>query len=213
MKRMLLLIAAITQICYSQDVTIRHTYYTTVFSESKHIPVVVKWWLTKAMLDCPNPVPRTNNFQPDPQLPEYTDLDKDYKHSGYDRGHNMDALDNACDETGERESFYYSNMCPQTPKLNRGIWKSLETHCRNLSMEYDSLLIWCGSVATSGNTIGPDEVAVPDYCWKIVYIKRTGKTHAYSFRNDESQANPLSAYEVSLDSVQHLSGLKFELGR
>ena len=152
-------------------------------------------------------------FNQIPQLPQYTDLEKDYKRSGYDRGHNMDALDNACDLTGEKESFYYSNMCPQTPRLNRGIWKSLETYCRSLSMEYDSLLIWCGSAVTTGRTIGPDDVAVPDYCWKIIYIKRTGKTYAYSFRNDESKADPLPSYEVSLDSVQHLSGLKFTISR
>ena len=25
-----------------------------------------------------------------------------------------------------RESFYFSNICPQKPALNRGIWKELE---------------------------------------------------------------------------------------
>ncbi len=68
-----------------------------------------------------------------------------------------------------KESFYYSNMCPQTPKLNRGIWKKLENYTRGLVGEDDSVLVWCGSVAKSGRTIGPDDVVVPDYCWKILF--------------------------------------------
>lgn len=199
--------------CQAQTVVLKHTYYTTTFDTTKHIPTVVKWWLTRKMVTCSKKVSRTNKFTPDPQLPKYTNLNKDYAGSGYDRGHNMSAEDNACNMTGMKECFYYSNMCPQTPRLNRGAWKSLETYCRKLTKQNDSLLIWCGSVYTSGNTIGKDKVAVPDYCWKIVYIKKSNETQAYSFKNDTSEAKPISGYEVSVDSVQHLSGLKFIVGR
>lgn len=213
MKKTLLLLAAITQICYSQNSTLTHTYYTTTFSESLRVPIVVKWWLTKKMVNCSKHVKRTNKFIPDPDLKQFTNLNKDYAGSGYDRGHNMSAEDNACDQTGMTECFYYSNMCPQTPKLNRGAWKSLETYCRKLAKQNDSLLIWCGSVCISGNTIGKDKVGVPDYCWKIVYIKKTSETQAYSFRNDTTEAKPISDYRVSIDSVQHLSRLKFAIDR
>ncbi len=213
MKRILPLLAVITQICYSQDTTISHTYYTTVFSESEHIPVVVKWWLTREMVSCSNRAKRTNKFTADPDLSQFTNLNKDYARSGYDRGHNLSAEDNVCSATGMKECFYYSNMCPQTPKLNRGVWKSLETYCRKLAKQNDSLLIWCGSVCTSSTSIGKDKVAVPDYCWKIVYIKKTGETQAYSFKNDISEAKPISNYEVSADSVEHLSGLKFKVSK
>jgi len=125
----------------------------------------------------------------------------------------MSAEDNACSKAGMTECFYYSNMCPQTPKLNRGVWKSLETYCRKLAKQNDSLLIWCGSVCTSGVTIGKDKVAVPGYCWKIIYIKKTGETFAYSFKNDVSEPMPISNYEVSVDSVQHLSGINFAVKR
>ncbi len=209
MKRFAFFLLVTTQVCLSQNVTITHTYYTTTFSESLRIPVVVKWWLTKDMLKCFHPIKRTNKFTAVPQLMQFTNLNKDYAKSGYDRGHNMPAEDNRCSKTGMKECFYYSNMCPQTPKLNRGAWKSLETYCRNLAKQYDSVLVRCGSVCTSGKRIGKDRVAVPDYCWKIVYIKKTGEEHAYSFRNDESAAKPIMNYEVSADSVEHLSGIKF----
>jgi len=114
-------------VCISQPldtVTIYHKYYSTTFSKSKHFPVVVKYWLTKAMLDCEHRYKRSNKFKPDPSIPEYTNLNKDYKKSGYDRGHQMDAYDCGCDSIAMAESFYYSNVAPQVPTLNRGNWKS-----------------------------------------------------------------------------------------
>jgi endonuclease G len=82
------------------------------------------------------------------------------------------------------ESFYYSNICPQTPSLNRGRWKTLEAYTRRMVKKYDSVLVWCGAVTTSGKYVGG--VAVPDYCWKIIYVKKTGAVQAYSFKNENS---------------------------
>ncbi len=209
MKRIALLVAFAVQVSFSQNITIHHTYYTTVFSESLRVPVVVKWWLTKEMVSCVTHLKRTNKFTADPELKAQTNLARDYAKSGYDRGHNMPADDNACSAIGMKECFYYSNMCPQTPRLNRGAWKSLETYCRKLAKQYDSVLVWCGSVCKSGKTIGPDKVAVPDYSWKVVYVKKTGETYAYSFKNDDSETKPITSYQVGVDSVEHLSRMKF----
>ncbi len=209
MRRSLLLLVTLSQISYSQNVTIRHDYYTTTFSESLRIPVVVKWWLTKEMVNCLEHFKRTNKFTPDPELPKHTNLNKDYTRSGYDRGHNMPAEDNACTMTGMEQCFYYSNMCPQTPRLNRGIWKKLETYTRELARQDDSVLVWCGSVANSGQTIGPDKVAVPDYCWKIIFVKHERDTLAYVFPNTETISGALTEFRVSVDSVEHLSQIKF----
>jgi hypothetical protein len=38
------------------------------------------------------------------------------------------------------------------------------------ALEYDSVLAWCGSVALGDRKIG--KVAVPNYCWKIIFSKR-----------------------------------------
>lgn len=208
---LLLIILVLSRVSYSQKVTIRHMYYTTTFSRSLRIPVVVKWWLTKEMVSCPEHLKRTNKFTADPKLPEYTDLSKDYAKSGFDRGHNMPAEDNACTETGMKECFYYSNMCPQTPRLNRGIWKRLETYTRELARQDDSILVWCGSVVKSGHNIGPNKVGVPDYCWKIVFIKSERDTLAYVFPNNTTVSGTLAKFSVSVDSVEHLSRVKFSI--
>ncbi len=191
----------------NDTVTVYHEYYSTTFSKSKHFPVVVKYWLTKAMFDCDKRFKRQNKFKPDPLISEYTSLDKDYKHSGYDRGHQMDAYDCGCDSTAMAESFYYSNVAPQLPSLNRGIWKKLEDYTRRMAKECDSVLVWCGSVTFKDRYIG--KVAIPDYCWKIIYIKKSSIIKAYSFRNDITQGKELHSFEASIDSIRNLSGFVF----
>jgi endonuclease G, mitochondrial len=191
----------------NDTITVYHKYYTTTFSKSKHFPVVVKYWLTNAMLDCDQRFKRTSKFKADPLIPEYTDLDEDYKHSCYDRGHQMDAYDCGCDSIAMVESFYYSNIAPQLPSLNRGSWKRLEEYTRKLANESDSILVWCGSVTLENRHIGI--VAVPDYCWKIIYIKKSDIVKAYSFRNDMTPERELHSFEVSIDSIRSLSGFVF----
>jgi endonuclease G len=119
----------------------------------------------------------------------------------------MDAYDCGCDSTAMAESFYYSNVVPQLPSLNRGIWKKLEGYTRTLVKEYDSILVWCGSVSFSERNIG--KVAIPDYCWKVLYIKKSGVVKAYSLRNSVILSRGLPSFEVSVDSIQNLTGFSF----
>jgi endonuclease G, mitochondrial len=191
----------------TDTITIHHKYYSTTFSKSKRFPVVVKYWLTKSMLDCEHRYKRSNKFKPDPLIPEYTNLDKDYKKSGYDRGHQMDAYDCGCDSAAMAESFYYSNVAPQVPALNRGNWKRLEDYTRKLVKDYDSVLVWCGSVSFSNRYIG--RVAIPDYCWKFIYTKKLRIVKAYSFWNDWIYEKQSSLYDVPIGSIQNMTGFVF----
>jgi endonuclease G, mitochondrial len=151
----------------NDTIVIYHKYHSTIFSKSKHFPVVVKYWLTRAMLDCEHRFKRANQFMPDPLIPEFSNLDNDYKHSGYDRGYQMDAYNCVCDSVVIIESFFYSNVAPQSTALNRCNWKHLEEYIRRLVKEYDSVLVWCGSVSLNDKHIG--RVAVPDFCWEALY--------------------------------------------
>jgi endonuclease G len=208
-KLVLLLILSLAIDCPAQNVTLKHKYYTSVFSKTLRFPVLCKYWVTKKMLSCKERIGRTEDFAPDPLLSVYTDLDKDYSGSGYDRGHNMDAYDNGCDIVGMHESFYYSNMTPQTPRLNRGIWKILEERGRDITLENDSVLVWSGSIPyKKDKKIG--DLSIPAYCWKILYIKTLDSIEAYSFKNDNASVRSLSSYQVSLDSIRSLCGFKFK---
>ena len=189
------------------QVVLKHTNYTSLFSKSKKYPVMVEWWVTKAMVSCPTPLKRKDNFKPDPLLPEHTNIAKDYVGSGYDRGHMMPAADNLCQtQLIQDESFYFSNMSAQTHRLNSGDWKSLETFTREESSLKDSIHVWAGNV---GEVKKIGSVSVPKYCWKVIHIKKENKWVAYLFENNTSNPDGFKNNEVTLKEITTLTGFKF----
>jgi endonuclease G len=209
MKNLLLVLGLILSVSsYSQDlVTIKHANYTTTFSKSLEYPVVVEWWETKSKDACPIPLKRKDQFQADPQLLKESDLMKDYVGSGTDRGHMCPAASNLCSgDKVQTECFYFTNMSPQYHSLNAGDWKSLETLTRTMAVEKDSIHVWCGNVGVA-KKIG--KVSVPTKCWKVIYIKQTKEFRAYIFNNDTSKPNGIEDNKVTLQSVEKLTGLKF----
>ena len=192
---------------FSQDtVRLVHKNYTTVFSKSKKYPVLVEWWLTKSKVSCSNPIPRTDKFLPDPLLKEHTNLQDSYTKSGFDRGHMSPAADNQC--SGKEvldESFYFSNMSAQYHSLNAGDWKSLETYTRNLSLEVDSVKVFCGNLGES-KKIGV--VSVPEKCWKVIHIKKTNKYHYFIFDNLKVKPDGFQNNEVKESEFKKIVKLK-----
>ena len=189
------------------EVVLKHTNYTSLFSKSKKYPVMVEWWVTKSMVTCSTPLKRKDNFKPDPLLPEHTNIAKDYVGSGYDRGHMMPAADNLCQtQLIQDESFYFSNMSAQTHRLNAGDWKSLETFTREESSLKDSIHVWAGNV---GEVKKIGSVSVPKYCWKVIHIKKENKWVAYLFENNTSNPDGFKNNEVTLKEITTLTGFKF----
>ena len=211
MKKLLLLTTLLFAfvVTFSQDILIlKHTNYTSHFSNSKKYPVMVEWWETKAKVSCPNPLPRKDAFQPDPQAIIETDIKADYVGSGYDRGHMSPAASNQCQTADVQiESFYMSNMSAQTHRLNAGDWKSLEVLTREWASKYDSVRIWAGNV---GEIKRIGRVAVPKQCWKVVYIKKTKEWSAFLFENDLSNPDGINNNKVLVSDIIKLTGLKFK---
>lgn len=193
----------------AQDVVVlKHTNYTSHFSKSKKYPVLVEWWETKAKVGCPNPLPRKDNFKPDPLLPNETNIGADYVNSGTDRGHLMPAKSNQCQTPAvQDECFYYSNMAAQYHSLNAGDWKSLETLTREWAVKQDSVHIWAGNVGEA-KRIG--KVAVPTKCWKVVYIVKSKEWFAYLFDNNTSKPDGINNNKVLVSDIEKLTGLKFK---
>lgn len=211
MKKVLLSIvfSCVMFISFSQDtVRINHTNFTTVFSKTKKYPVLVEWWVTKKMVDCPTPLKRKDNFKPDPKLLNETNISKDYVGSGFDRGHMMPAADNLCQTPQvQDECFYFSNMSAQYHSLNAGDWKSLETFVREETKKQDSIKVWCGNV---GELQKIGSVSVPKTCWKVIYIKKSNTWKAFIFTNDKTKPDGFLNNEVGVNEVEKLTGFKFK---
>ncbi len=117
--------------------------------------------ITKAEMDAPR-VKRTNNFRPDPEIKIGSVSLADYRGSGYDRGHLAPAATMDFSKETMSESFYLSNMSPQKPQFNRGIWRDLEAQVRVWACENEDIYVVSGPIITSGyKTIGKNSVAVP----------------------------------------------------
>lgn len=77
---------------------------------------------------------RLNNFRADIRIPRRFRAGLNaYKGSGFDRGHLVASANNDVLEIQNSETFLLSNMSPQVPKFNRGIWKKLEDSIRVLN--------------------------------------------------------------------------------
>lgn len=211
MKKVLLLVTllVISVTLFAQDVVVlKHTNYTSHFSKSKKYPVMVEWWETKSKVACEKPLARKDNFKPDPQLPNETNIGQDYVGSGFDRGHLMPAKSNQCQtQAVQDECFYYSNMAAQTHRLNAGDWKSLETLTREIAAREDSVHIWAGNI---GEIRRIGKVAVPKQCWKVVYVKKSNEWMSFLFENDQSNPDGINNNKVDLIDIEKLTGLKFK---
>jgi len=220
MKKIALLLSAllIVGFVFSQDtIRLKHVNYTTVYSKSLHYPILVEWWETKAKDGCATPLPRKDQFAPDPSLKDETNIQKDYDLAnkthkekglkGFDRGHMSPAASNEC--TGAQvltECFYFSNMAPQYHSLNAGDWKSLETLTRSIAIQNDSVHVWAGSVGAAekfGTT------TVPTQCWKVIYIVKSKEWQAYIFDNTSDKPTGLHSHQVTVADIQKLTGFRF----
>lgn len=111
---------------------------------------------------------RQNNFRPDPNLPpSFTRVTPaDYTGSGFDRGHLCPSADRSSSEEANSQTFYMTNMTPQTPDLNRNVWNDFESYSRELVKKQNvDLYVVAGCYGDKGKL--KKKVTVPTNCWKI----------------------------------------------
>jgi endonuclease G len=63
-----------------------------------------------------------------------------------------------------------TNMMPQVPELNRGVWGDLEEYCRELVQQGKELYIVAGSVGRKGSIGKKEKIAVPAKNWKVIMV-------------------------------------------
>ena len=66
---------------------------------------------------------RLDNFREDPRIPEmFRSTLATFRGSNHDRGHLISSADRREDALINSETFLMSNMSPQVPAFNRGVW-------------------------------------------------------------------------------------------
>jgi len=194
-----------------QEQVIKHEGYTVSYNSDYSIANWVAYELTATEAKSKK-TERSNKFVSDPQVKGATAMNEDYTRSGYDRGHLAPAGDMKWSAKAMRESFYLSNICPQKPKLNRGIWKDLEEQCRLWALDNGSLLIVTGPVITGDmKRLGKNKVAIPKSFYKVLcyYTEKGYKGIGFLFENRDYKDNSLKSMVIPIDSVEKVTGIDF----
>lgn len=157
---------------------------------------------------------RKDDFRPDPKVfPECSAQLKDYAGQPYDRGHMSPAGNNTQSAEIMSESFYLSNMVPQVPNNNRGIWKQLETWERDWAMKGGDFYIISGPVFLPNHKVIGNGVGVPDYLYKIIVERTSGQVMAYLMPNAPLPVADLPKYQTTMSKIEEATGIKFNLGQ
>lgn len=182
------------------DTIIKNNTLTSYFSYANHNPIYVKYILYHGGGDC-----NRTQFTFKTGNVKNSATKNDYVASGYDIGHMCPAEDFAYDCNYEVNTFFFYNALPQTPNLNRGIWKHYETEIRNLSQK-DSLIVFCGGIFDN-HTIPNTKIQIPVKCWKVVFDYKTKKLlYVLLFTNDAENNSVKTT--MTLEELEKLINLK-----
>jgi endonuclease G len=186
------------------------TDYQVAYSLELKSPIWVGETLTAEEISAA--IVRVNMFRADPTLNhgERAEL-ADYSDSGYDRGHLFSALDSSSEKAME-ESFYLSNMVPQLPANNRGIWNQLERRVRDMAVKQRKLIIFSGPVFVRDNrTIGDNHIPVPMDLFKVIYDPTTQTVLTFIIPNQK--VSNFKHYVSNLKTLAEKTGLTFFAGQ
>ena len=201
---------AADQILVNRHYVIGYSYY---FRQAK-------WALE--IVDPDNPgLDRLDNFRPDYRVPMMFRADLvDYVGSGFDRGHLVSSANQRETELQNSETFLLSNMSPQKPKFNRGIWKDLESEIRELNAKdriFETYVI-CGPIfyfdqpvkSVGGSDDNDVTIPIPNAYFKSVLVETNrGSLNMWSFilPNEETD-EPIESFRVPTTKVEQYTGIQ-----
>ena len=194
---------------YSSNQIVQHQYYTLSYNESAEQPDWVAYELKKEYV-------KNNDFKrpyfiEDKKVTTHSADWRNYKNSGYDKGHLCPAGDMDFDLNAYNDTFYTSNISPQNHDFNAGIWNRLEQKVRFWAQRYDGVVVITGGVLkNTSKTIGHEKVVVPNYFYKIIFENEPNKHKMIAFLMPNEKSNKaLYDYVVSVDKIEKMTGIDF----
>ena len=198
--------------------------YAVLHSGQSKTAVYVVENLSKEQLFYAKGEVRTNRFYEEARLPgaERSRLE-DYRagpnqnssETRFDRGHMAPAGDMP-NAQAMAQSFSLSNTVPQARENNRGAWaRGIEMATRKYVMRAEkNVYVFTGPVyAEPVETLGPNQVWIPKYLYKLIYDPVANKAWAHWLENaDEARVGEPITYEelVRRTGIEFLSGAKPE---
>ena len=191
------------------DQIVKHKYYTLSYNEKFEQAEWVAYELKKEYLKNENY--KRPYFIEDPSVTTGSADWRNYKKSGYDKGHLCPAADMEFDQNAYNDTFYTSNISPQNHDFNSGIWNRLEQKTRYWASKYNDVYVVTGGVLKdSDKKIGTEKVSVPTYFYKII-VAKSGKEHkaiAFLVPNEDSNKS-LYDFVVPIETLEKMTGIDF----
>lgn len=185
--------------------------YALAYNERYELADWVSYELTKEEV-YGSEATRTDKFMEDTAIKTGSATPEDYRKSGYDRGHLAPAADMKFSKQAMKDCFLYSNMSPQVPAFNRGVWGDLEAIVRYWAMTEGAVFVVTGPVLDKKDyaTIGPNRVAVPERFYKVIldYRKPSIKAIAFILENSDTKQS-LTAAALTVDEAERITGIDF----
>lgn len=184
-----------------------YEYYSLCYSSEHRQALWTFHLLTKKSIQ--GKQGRTNDFRRDDRALDSVGS-REYKGSGYDRGHMVPAGDMKLSRMAMSESFYMTNMSPQNPSFNRGIWKSLESRVRSHVARWGEAYVVTAPVLEAGLRRIWSDVSIPSWYYKIAYYPDKQLIVAHLLPNQRrEEGKKLEDYKVSVDELEALTGIDF----
>jgi len=215
-KLVAILFLALSFNSYGQDIMkIRNQNYTSYFSKAQHIPVLVVYSLTPDLFNCSR-IKGENGMKlaADPQLPDATALGADYNNSLFDNAQMMAPEENTCDRDAFAESFYFTNVMPMPKDLYKEMWEKLHDKEILKTKKFKKIKVFAGTVGRNWVIGRENNVIVPEWCWKVIYIPSTDEYLCYQFHNIEpyNAKDKLANHKVDINTIESLAGVHFVNG-
>lgn len=149
-------------------------------------------------------------FSEDPQLPHGVSATlNDYSRSGYDKGHMAPAADYRSSQESMNQTFLLSNIVPQNPVHNQGIWANLEAAIREMVGRWSDLYVITGPIYDAASTKIGSGVAVPSALFKVVIDRKRQEMTAFIIPNRPDVGDDPAKYQVRVRDVEHATGMDF----
>jgi endonuclease G len=206
--------------------------YALSYNNETGTPNWVSWQLNNSWLGS---TPPQNNFQADTTLPGsfYQVSPNDYSGSGFDRGQMVAPTDRTNTVSSNSSTFLMTNILPQAPANNLGVWTNLETYIKGLVSQGKELYIISGGYGTCGTgsngskcsfpaaTNPSKKINVPARTWKVIVVldqpgsgvsgvTPSTRVIAVDIPNTQVVGNtPWQNYRVSVDTLEQRTGYNF----
>jgi len=138
----------------------------------------------------------------------------DYTKSGYDRGHMVPnyAIATRYGNDERKKTFMMSNIAPQVPSLNRGVWRDVEHRIADLwAARYGEIWVIVGCISSGKETISGSSIDVPSAYYQLIVAQEGLDVRSLAILLDQSVAwNEWAARNlVTVDELEQLAGLDF----